>query len=282
METLLDIIERAENNKLEKTCGDSSGVYHINLAREENFARSGMPFFAPDAMYENLRAHGQEPLFPPMEDLPRNEHVSFDVHYFVAHASKRVHRITITRAHNCEIEFIKACFVDGDLIYMSGGGKGKLKVYLFNSHERACGAIEGNLPRFWFHLENQRIDVVADAYYSFEKKIWQGNSPRSPTHYGIFVNDQSTINRNSTLIQHKIQHQHYWATVLSFLFLFPLWAIWQFLDGAFIFPVKQCRTHCQVRNYWIREKGGWMAQNEIDANLTSANETTRLLDNYLG
>eukprot|EP00026_Physarum_polycephalum_P013892 Phypoly_transcript_14349.p1 GENE.Phypoly_transcript_14349~~Phypoly_transcript_14349.p1 ORF type:complete len:279 (+),score=30.42 Phypoly_transcript_14349:75-911(+) len=277
METLLQIIEDAENNRIEKVHDGDSGVYHINLARDEEFARSGMPFFGPDAMYENLRAHGQEPVFPPMEDLPRNGHVSFDVHYYVAHSSNQVHRITITRAHNSEIKFTKACFVDGDLIYLSGGGKGKLKIYLFNSHERSCGAMEGNMPRFWFYLEHQRIDVVADAYFSFEKKIWQGNTPRSPTHYGIFVNDQSTINRNSTLSQHKIQFRHYWPTILSFLFLFPLWVAWQFLDGIFILPVQQIRTHCQVRSYWIREKGGWMAQSEIGANLKSANEATRLL-----
>ena len=56
-----------------------------------------MPFFAPDLMHQYLIERGEEPAFPPMEELPRNQHVSFDVHYFVSFNSKAVHRITITR-----------------------------------------------------------------------------------------------------------------------------------------------------------------------------------------
>lgn len=34
----------------------------------------------------------------------------------------------------------------------------------FNSDEYNTGANKEKLPHFWFHLENQRFDVVADVY----------------------------------------------------------------------------------------------------------------------
>jgi len=220
METLLQIVENTENDRKAKKSEDH-GIYKFNIDKEAGFARNGMPFFEPDAMHEYLLTRKENLAFPPFEDLPRNGHVSFDVFYYVSAHSNVVHRITITRAHDHEPTFIKACFVDGDLIYMSGGGIGKLKVYLFNSQEKGSGAIQGNNPRFWFLLENQRIDVIADAYCTFEKKVWRPIATKSPCHYGIFVNDQSTITRNSTLIQYQLQYKHYWVTVLSILFFFP-------------------------------------------------------------
>jgi hypothetical protein len=272
METLLNIIELAEKRMVANIC-DENGVYHIHLPREGGYARSGMPFFEPDAMYEFVSSTG-EPAFPPSEDLPRNKQVSFDVHYLVSPCNV-VHRITISRAHNQDVSFIKACFVDGDLIYMSGGGREKLKVYLFNAHERASGAILGKLPHFWFHLETQRIDVIADAYFSIEKQVWKGISPKSPCHYGIFVNDRSTINRNSTLTQHRLQNTHYWVTLLSIFFLLPVWFVWKFLDSFFVVPVQQSMMHCEVRSYWLQEKDGWVTQNEVG--VEAITETTRLL-----
>lgn len=72
-------------------------MYHVNLPHESGFARNNMPFFAPDNMHAYAISRGEEPAFPPLEDFPRNEHVSFDVYYFVASDSKTVHRISISR-----------------------------------------------------------------------------------------------------------------------------------------------------------------------------------------
>lgn len=68
----------------------------MSLPKDGDYSRYNMPFYMPDNVYAYLIATGEEPEFPPYEDLPRSEQVSFDVHYFVT-PNDKVHRITVTR-----------------------------------------------------------------------------------------------------------------------------------------------------------------------------------------
>jgi len=276
MEALLQIIEATEKNRL--LAEQCDGVYHLNVAKEEGYARSGVNFFAHDDVHSYVMANGDIPAFPELEDVPQNQRVSFDVFYFLVPSNARlVHRITITRAHGPERAFVKACFVDGNLIYLSGAGRGELKVYLFNSKEWNSGATsKGNLPHFWFHVDKQRVDIVADAYFSITKMLWMKISPKAPSHYGIFVNDHSTLNGNTTLAQHEQQNEHYWTSVLSLTLLLPFWILWMLLISFFVLPVQLCLGRCEVRRYWVRaeREGGESRHSEV---IMEPSETTRLL-----
>jgi hypothetical protein len=95
----------------------------------------------------------------------------------------------------------------------------------------------------------------------------------------IFIDDRSTINKNTTLVQRNVQHIHYWTSVLSLAILLPVWIAWMMFYSFFILPVQLCRVQCEVRRYWIRQERGehWFSQTPIDDNLLEPGETTRLL-----
>jgi len=284
METLLRIIEVSEKEgavgKERLLPSSESGVYHVTLPKEDGYARDGVSFFEPDTMHSWMIVNGDIPAFPAVEDMPRNERVSFDVYYIMT-PDRVAHRITLTRAHGPYKSFVKACFVDGNLMYMCGAGRHRLRVLLFNPKEWNSGANRENLPHFWFHLGTYRIDVIADVYSTMNKLLWTGLKNKTPDHYGIFINEQSTLTGETLWAQQKQHTAHYWPAILAFFLLIPIWFVYQIALSLVITPARICAAKCQVRKYVVQDMGeggkrGVFRQSPAYETLEPG-ETTRLL-----
>lgn len=257
MEALLRIIELSEkegavgNEKISRT--GERGVYYVDIAKEDGYARDGVRFFEPDTMHSWMIVNGDMPAFPALEDMPRNERVSFDVYYIMT-PERVAHRITLTRSHGPYKSFVKACFVDGNLVYVCGAGRSSMKVLLFNPKEWNSGANREKLPHFWFHLGNLRIDVLSDVYSSVNRMLWTGLKNRTPDHYGLFINERSTLTGETLWVQQKQHSAHFWPAMLLLFILFPIWFVYQLALSLVITPARMCHARCQVRKYVIQER----------------------------
>jgi len=281
MEALLKIIELSEKEgsidqqKLVPT--DDAGVYHVTLPKADGYARDGVGLYEPDTMHSWMIVNGDRPAFPALEDMPRDERVSFDVYYFIT-PDRVAHRITLTRAHGPYTSFVKACFVDGNLIYMCGAGRLRFKALLFNPKEWNSGATKDKLPHFWFHIGNFRVDVIADVYATMNKVLWKGFRHRTPDHYGIFINEQSTLTGDNMQVQQR-QRAHFWPAIFTLVFLLPLWVLYQIAQSLVINPARMSAAKCQVRKYVVQEneRGSFRHNPAGFDTLDAPGETTRLL-----
>jgi len=132
------------------------------------------------------------------------------------------------------------------------------------------------LPHFWFYVENQRIDVIANVYFSIYKMLWMGFNVKTPDHYGLFINQQSSITGNSLWVQHREQTAHLRRAVVMLFFLFPIWCAWQLIVVLFVAPVKMCASKCEVRKYVVQVEGGIIRESPA-FEFFEPKETTRLL-----
>lgn len=279
MEGLLRIMEAAskvpESEKVNLLVCEA-GVYKTTLSKEGGYARDGIGFYNPDDMHPVLVSQGLSPSFPDVEDMPRNERFSFDVYYVVA--QNKAHRITLIRAQTPDKSFIRSCFVDGSLIYMCGAGPGPTQAFLFNSEEWNSGATKENLPHFWFNIGELRIDIIADIYFSVNRVFWMHFWNKAPEHYGIFINDKSTLSGSTLLDYHQTQKKEFLPAVLTLVALLPFWVIWQILVSFVYTPVRTYTAKCEVRKYVVQDKQQGFMQAPSEE-VIDPKETTRLIVN---
>jgi len=242
-----------------------------------------LSFFKPDPMHSHLISIGETTAFPDREDFPRSEKISFDSYYIPSYVDgcRVMHRVTLTRAHAYGSEFGKVCFVDGNLLYKSDGGKYGMKINLFNSQEWKAGAKKHILPYLWFSLGDQKITIIPNAYWGGNSLLWRSIATKSPEHYGIFINNKSTLTGESVEQQEK--RTKYCPSTIYLILLWPIFILWTVVLFILITPIQVFARRCEVRAYVVESADGvergilkhrLVSENEMK---TSTNEKTWLL-----
>jgi len=260
---IYEVAERMEETVEHAEAAAEAGVYNVPLNKVDGYARGGLPFYQEDEGHSWCLKNGFLPAFPAQEDMPRTENVSFDVFYICY--SKQVHRITATRAHAHDKSFPKVSFVNGNIFLMTNGGKRGTKLLLFNKEELHSGAKNSAMPHFWFTLPNDlQVTVKANAYYDINQRLWVSLLKKAPNHYGIYINNCSTINRES--LEEGEQRRSCCPRSLWMILAWPIFFIFVMIL-FFAMPIMSCARKCEVRKYLVQpvlESGQWQQQDLME------------------
>eukprot|EP00026_Physarum_polycephalum_P011348 Phypoly_transcript_11566.p1 GENE.Phypoly_transcript_11566~~Phypoly_transcript_11566.p1 ORF type:complete len:348 (+),score=19.72 Phypoly_transcript_11566:122-1165(+) len=179
-------IQRRKKIVLRDTGNETEIIRHLLLMIEtglcefldqeslNNFSQTSRRF------YSALSLDAREPVFPEIEDIPRDERTGFDVYYIpIQH---QIHRITLVRKHNFGPPLF-ACFVDGELIILHR--KASTLIFLDEHKWRAEYAKE--LKKYTFYIGETQIGVQPDGENATIRSFMVDFESYAPRNFAIFV-----------------------------------------------------------------------------------------------
>jgi len=207
-------------------------------------------------MHAHLLSIGEEPAFPDKDDIPTDDHFSFDVYYLFVNG--KYHRVTVTRAHRISSVY-HACFVNGNVVWASSPKFG----FLLINEQEWNSSFESAYPyRFSFHIGQTKIYVCANSGLNAHAKVWQLPVSRHPLHWGIFVNNQNTVSGNT--VEEDNQRGKLCPATLYMFFLLPFWVLWVLFASFCLQPYLYHGRTCKIRRYFVEGgEEGTVRQREL-------------------
>jgi hypothetical protein len=232
-----------------------------NLEADIAQSRFGLPLFERDPNYDIFSSEGFEPAFPPEDDLPETERISWDVWYLPDKKNyKRIHRITASRSHE-SLGGSNVVFVDGAILATKVHCQ-KLDFTTLYSLEAAV--TDRKMTNLSFPVSGWNITLLTNTKDTVWRKLWFFFLQKSPNDWGIFSDDMNCESGDSLELSEK-RGRKCCPGLLPMIILWPIWIVWMLL-GFFVIScfVFLC-SRCTVRRFRLSNANGFLRADSADA-----------------